>query len=165
MLVRKTCVLMASLCLLLTNMINAYGAEEWNPEDGLYPADEPIPYKFKNGYTCVQQSDGMIGWDIKLKKFGIEHNSATRHPIKVAITNINSYDPLLIGNMGDTKLEIGSYAHNTIWYLERTSNNNIIMWTLFAPNKQYGFNTPVLFSTKTYDMAGPVSFTTVYLCK
>jgi hypothetical protein len=53
-------------------------------------------------------------------------------------------------------------AYNIIWFAEKASAGTIIIWTLFEKDN---VRPATLISTKSYDLAGAVSFTAFYTCK
>jgi hypothetical protein len=81
------------------------------------------------------------------------------------ITDLNTKTPTLVGNAGTEKLQLVSRSDGQLQLVEITASGTVVTWVLFDADVRMKLTTPVLISTKTYEMFGPATFTTVYRCQ
>ena len=62
-------------------------------------------------------------------------------------------------------LFIFSSNESALWLLELTPGATVVTWALFEKDIDLGSPKTLLISSKSYDMAGAVNFTTMYECK
>jgi hypothetical protein len=96
--------------------------------------------------------------------FRVETSSTTKpkQPATLSITGVTQGTVELQGNAGTTPLTKVSQNDRTIWFVEETPGETIVMWTLFKKDQRR----PVtLITTKSYSLGGAVNFTSFYQCE
>jgi hypothetical protein len=116
-----------------------------------------------SSYDCVDTGNTNIGWSGQVGKYTAEAFPRVAKPSIVKISGLDTEKPFLTGQ-SVTRLVRVAADGATIWMLEQAAAGAIIGWTFFSKSAGSGPPTAVLVSTKSYDLFGPVSFTTLYVC-
>jgi len=115
---------------------------------------------FKNSYRCTSVVETTVGYDPHSDK--IESNTGpVKNPSTVSLSGVKSDRPVL-GAQKTIFLNKLIEGSGVISLAEMTSGGTIVTWVLFEKD---GTRPPTLISTKSYNLAGAVSFTAFYKCK
>jgi|MEHZ01.5.fsa_nt_MEHZ011349025.1_11 hypothetical protein len=120
-------------------------------------------YAFNNSYDCRQVGDTSIGWDSIASGVQVDSTASRSDGILVKLIELNSESPKLAGQ-SVADLIIVHKSESLVSMIEVTPSGTVVTWTLFLAEPGYGMQNPVLISSKSYSLAGPVNFTTYYDC-
>ena len=120
-------------------------------------------YGFSNHYDCIQTGSSSLGWNSIDRKYEADSTTNSSKPIIVKITDLDSSTPYLSGQ-STTKLSKVSENKGTLWLVELTPGGTVVTWTLFVKSLENGIPKTLLISSKSYELAGPVNFTTIFEC-
>jgi len=120
----------------------------------------PSAQAFNDGYQCTAVTETTVGYAPASNKVETGGGSVKK-PYAVRLSDIVSDRPVLHAQEIVPLVKLAE-AHNVIWFAEKASAGTIIIWTLFEKDN---VRPATLISTKSYDLAGAVSFTAFYTCK
>ena len=106
----------------------------------------------------------MAGWDRSKSEFVTK--ASTHSPgLRLMLTDVEGKTPTLVGNAGTQKLQLVSRSDTQLQMVEVTPSGTVVTWALFDSDREMNLKDAVLINTKTYEMFGPATFTTVYRCE
>ena len=120
-------------------------------------------FGFNNYYDCIQVGSSTLGWRSIDNKYEAASSTTSKKPITVKLTDLDSSNPYLSGQ-STTPLTKVSTDGETLWLIEVTPGKTVVTWTLFKKNTEYNIPKTLLISSKSYELGGPVNFTTIYEC-
>ena len=120
----------------------------------------PGAQAFNDGYQCTAVTETTVGYAPASNKVETGGGSVKK-PYTVRLSGIVSDRPVLHAQEIVPLVKLAE-AYNVIWFAEKASAGTIIIWTLFEKDN---VRPATLISTKSYDLAGAVSFTAFYTCK
>lgn len=114
-------------------------------------------------YDCKQVADTSLSWSPSKQRYTADAEDSRKNGILVKIVDLNTDTPKLAGQ---SVTELHGVVRNGKYMgmLEITPAGTIIMWTLFVASPDSGQPKTLLISSKSYDLMGPVNFTTIYEC-
>jgi len=119
----------------------------------------PGAQAFNDRYQCSAVTETTVGYAPASNK--VETGGGVKKPYTVRLSGIVSDRPVLHAQEIVPLVKLAE-AYNVIWFAEKASARTIITWTLFEKDN---VRPATLISTKSYDLAGAVSFTAFYTCK
>jgi hypothetical protein len=123
----------------------------------------PASASLRDRYQCEATHVTSAGWDYKKSQFVT--TAGTHSPgNRLMLTDVDGKVPVLVGNQGTGKLHVVSRSETELQMVEVTPAGTVVTWALFDSDRNMNLKNAVLVATKTYDMFGPASFTTVYRC-
>jgi hypothetical protein len=120
--------------------------------------------KLRDRYHCEATHATTAGWDRSKSQFVTK--ASTHSPgLRLMLTDVEGETPTLVGNAGTQKLQLVSRSDAQVQMVEVTPSGTVVTWALFDSDREMNLKSAVLINTKTYEMFGPATFTTVYRCE
>jgi len=119
----------------------------------------PGSQAFNDGYQCTAVTETTVGYAPASNKVETGGGSVKK-PYTVRLSGIVRDRPVLHAQEIVPLVKLAA-AYNVIWFAEKASAGTIIIWTLFEKDN---VRPATLISTKSYALAGAVSFTAFYTC-
>ena len=121
-------------------------------------------FAFNSHYDCIQVASSSVGWNSIDGRYEAGGKAKASKPITVKLTDLNSKVPYLAGQ-STVKLTKITVTKDTLWLAEITPAGTVVTWTLFDKDQNSRNPKTLLISSKSYDIAGPFNFSTLYECK